>query len=72
MLSWDEFNREEALAPVPQPKPLTVEPPEPHSAESPEPARPVEPMASADGRQRNSMRRRAAATTMPCSRRSGI
>ena len=44
MLSWDEFNREEALAPVP--KPLTAEPPEPLSAESPEPARPVEPMAS--------------------------
>ena len=47
MLSWDEFNREEALAPVPKPpKPLTAEPPEPLSAESPEPARPVEPMAS--------------------------
>ncbi len=44
MLSWDEFNREEALAPVP--KPLTAEPPESLSAESPEPARPVEPMAS--------------------------
>ncbi len=44
MLSWDEFNREEALAPVP--KPPTAEPPEPLSAESPEPARPVEPMAS--------------------------
>ncbi len=47
MLSWDEFNREEALAPVPEPKPLTLdELPEPLSAESPEPARPVEPMAS--------------------------
>ena len=44
MLSWDEFNREEALAPVP--KPPTAEPPEPLSAESPEPARPVEPIAS--------------------------
>ena len=44
MLSWDEFNREEALAPVP--KPPTAEPPEPLSAESPEPARPVEPMAN--------------------------
>ncbi len=44
MLSWDEFNREEALSPVP--KPPTAEPPEPLSAESPEPSRPVEPMAS--------------------------